>query len=55
MPKGIFKHKPHRGTFKKGWAMFPELRFELDNGQTLCKPCHKLTNNYKGKGKRKIK
>lgn len=33
----------------KSWAIFPELRFELENGQTLCKPCHKLTDNYAGK------
>lgn len=38
----------------KGWAQYPELRFELSNGITLCKPCHKLTDNYKGKGRRKI-
>lgn len=28
---------------------FPELCYELDNGRTLCKPCHKLTPTYGGK------
>lgn len=31
---------------------FPELRFELSNGRTLCRPCHKKTDTwgYKAKG-----
>ena len=27
----------------KPWAYFPELRFELSNGRTLCRPCHDKT------------
>jgi len=27
---------------KKPWAVFPELRYAIDNGMTLCKNCHKL-------------
>lgn len=24
----------------KPWALFPELRLDVSNGQTLCRPCH---------------
>lgn len=27
----------------KPWAYFPDLRFELSNGRTLCRPCHDKT------------
>jgi len=27
----------------KPFALFPELRFELTNGRTLCRPCHNTT------------
>lgn len=30
----------------KPFAHFPELRFELSNGRTLCKECHKKTDTY---------
>lgn len=33
----------------KSWARYPDLRFSLDNGITLCVPCHKLTDNFAGK------
>ena len=30
----------------KPFAYFPELRFAIDNGRTLCILCHKKTNTY---------
>jgi len=30
----------------KDFALFPELRLDINNGQTLCKKCHKKTENH---------
>lgn len=35
----------------KNWAKYPLLRFKIYNGITVCKECHKKTNNYKGRGR----
>jgi 5-methylcytosine-specific restriction endonuclease McrA len=33
----------------RSFAKHPELRYEFDNGQTLCVECHKKTDNYGAK------
>lgn len=30
----------------KPWALYPEMRYEVSNGETLCKPCHMQTETY---------
>ena len=40
--RGVKFHADHIKQF----ALYPELRFELGNGRTLCVECHKRTDTY---------
>jgi HNH endonuclease len=35
----------------KGWASHPALRYEVDNGRTLCRTCHHQTDNFGAKAR----
>lgn len=35
----------------KPFAYFPELRLVIDNGRTLCVPCHKKTDTFAGRAR----
>lgn len=38
-------HADHIAPF----ALYPQLRYSLDNGRVLCKDCHKTTDTYGGR------
>lgn len=40
--KNVFLNADHI----KPWALYPELRFDVSNGRTLCLDCHKKTDTF---------
>jgi len=40
------KGKKCRKHTDEEWSLYPELRYAIDNGRTLCKPCHMKTETY---------
>ena len=46
--KGLGKTIRLEAHHKKSWKKYPNFRFNIDNGITLCVKCHRLTREKKG-------
>jgi predicted restriction endonuclease len=40
--RGVYLEADHIKPF----AFHPELRYDVSNGRTLCRPCHRMTETY---------
>lgn len=40
--RGVYLEADHI----KPWCAFPELRYDVDNGQTVCRPCHMTLDTH---------
>lgn len=49
------KKSPFNADHIKRFADYPELRFAIDNGRTLCVPCHQTTETFGNKNGSKLK
>ena len=49
------KDKTIQADHIKPFALFPALRFAIDNGRTLCKSCHRKTDTYGEKTRKLLK
>ena len=44
--KGVYLEADHI----KPWSTYPELRYAIDNGKTLCQECHKMKTKLDHQG-----
>lgn len=40
--RGVYLEADHI----KPWCAFPDLRYEIDNGRTVCRPCHMMLDTH---------
>ena len=50
--KGLGKTIKLNADHIKPFALFPELRYAIDNGRTLCEDCHRKTETFGGRIKK---
>ena len=48
------QHLRLEGDHIAPWALYPELRYDVNNGRTLCVACHEQTPTYKGRTRKKM-